>query len=82
LSKLPTISGAQAVRAFERLGYEVDHQRGSHIEALFIVAFPLYLANRRKLRTKQGSTSLWLLTLASGALLVLLFALWVLGLAL
>jgi len=31
LSKLPVVSGAQAVRAFERLGYEVDRQRGSHI---------------------------------------------------
>jgi len=31
LTKLPTISGSQAVRAFERLGYEVDRQRGSHI---------------------------------------------------
>jgi predicted RNA binding protein YcfA (HicA-like mRNA interferase family) len=31
LSKLPSISGSQAVRAFERLGYEVDRQRGSHL---------------------------------------------------
>jgi predicted RNA binding protein YcfA (HicA-like mRNA interferase family) len=31
LSKLPAVSGSQAVRAFERLGYEVDRQRGSHI---------------------------------------------------
>jgi predicted RNA binding protein YcfA (HicA-like mRNA interferase family) len=31
LSKLPVVSGSQAVRALERLGYEVDRQRGSHI---------------------------------------------------
>jgi len=31
LSKLPSISGATAVRAFERVGYTVDRQRGSHI---------------------------------------------------
>lgn len=31
MSNLPSISGSQAVRAFERLGYEVDRQRGSHI---------------------------------------------------
>ena len=29
--KLPAISGEQAVRAFARVGYEVDRQRGSHI---------------------------------------------------
>lgn len=31
MSKLPSISGAEAVRAIEGLGYEVDRQRGSHI---------------------------------------------------
>jgi predicted RNA binding protein YcfA (HicA-like mRNA interferase family) len=31
LSKLPSISGREAVRAFERIGYEQDRQRGSHI---------------------------------------------------
>lgn len=31
MSKLPVVSGSQAVRAFERLGHEVDRQRGSHI---------------------------------------------------
>ena len=29
--QLPVISGRQAVRAFERLGYEVVRQRGSHL---------------------------------------------------
>lgn len=31
MSRLPTISGSEAVRALQRLGYEVDRQRGSHI---------------------------------------------------
>ena len=29
--QLPVISGRQAIRAFERLGYEVVRQRGSHL---------------------------------------------------
>ncbi|MGB2824270.1 MAG: type II toxin-antitoxin system HicA family toxin [Phycisphaerae bacterium] len=31
MSKLPAISGAAAVKALERIGYEVDHQTGGHI---------------------------------------------------
>jgi len=31
MSRLPVCSGADAVGAFRRLGYEVDHQTGSHI---------------------------------------------------
>jgi len=31
LSKLPSISAREAIRAFERVGYERDRQRGSHI---------------------------------------------------
>jgi predicted RNA binding protein YcfA (HicA-like mRNA interferase family) len=31
VSRLPVCSGADAVRAFCRLGYVVDHQTGSHI---------------------------------------------------
>jgi predicted RNA binding protein YcfA (HicA-like mRNA interferase family) len=29
--KLPVVSGAEAVKAFGRVGYEVDEQHGSHI---------------------------------------------------
>ena len=29
--KLPSISGREVVKAFQRLGYEIDHQTGSHI---------------------------------------------------
>ncbi|MDA1311731.1 MAG: type II toxin-antitoxin system HicA family toxin [Acidobacteria bacterium] len=29
--KLPVVSGARAVEVFGKLGYEQDHQRGSHL---------------------------------------------------
>ena len=31
MAKLPTISSNDAIRAFQRAGYWVDHQTGSHI---------------------------------------------------
>lgn len=31
MSRLPVCSGQDAVRAFQKLGYRVDHQTGSHI---------------------------------------------------
>jgi len=31
MSRLPVCSGADAVKALRQLGYEVDHQTGSHI---------------------------------------------------
>ena len=31
MSRLPRISGRQAVKALRRLGYELDRQRGSHM---------------------------------------------------
>jgi predicted RNA binding protein YcfA (HicA-like mRNA interferase family) len=31
MSRLPVCSGPDAVRVFRKLGYEVDHQTGSHI---------------------------------------------------
>jgi predicted RNA binding protein YcfA (HicA-like mRNA interferase family) len=31
MSRLPVCSGADAVKAFRQLGYELDHQTGSHI---------------------------------------------------
>lgn len=34
MPKLPVISGADAVKAFERSGWHVDRQRGSHIVML------------------------------------------------
>jgi predicted RNA binding protein YcfA (HicA-like mRNA interferase family) len=32
LSRLPIVSGREAVKAFERIGYVVDRQRGSHMQ--------------------------------------------------
>lgn len=29
--KLPVVSGREAVKAFQKIGYQFDHQRGSHI---------------------------------------------------
>ena len=31
MKKLPLISGREAVKAFRKIGYEIDHQTGSHI---------------------------------------------------
>ena len=31
MSRLPLVSGKDAVRAFERIGYRASHQTGSHI---------------------------------------------------
>ncbi len=31
MSKLPVVSGPDSVKALRRIGYEVDHQTGSHL---------------------------------------------------
>jgi len=31
LSRLPVVSGREAVKAFEKIGFAADRQRGSHI---------------------------------------------------
>ena len=31
MSRLPVCFGADAIRAFQKLGYQVDHQTGSHL---------------------------------------------------
>ena len=31
MSRLPVCSGQDAIRAFQKLGYQVDHQTGSHV---------------------------------------------------
>ncbi len=31
MSKLPVVSGREAARALRQLGYELDHQTGSHL---------------------------------------------------
>jgi predicted RNA binding protein YcfA (HicA-like mRNA interferase family) len=41
MSKLPVISGLEAVKRFEKLGYTVVRQKGSHIRML-------HMSNRSK----------------------------------
>ncbi|MEX1139690.1 MAG: type II toxin-antitoxin system HicA family toxin [Bacteroidota bacterium] len=31
MTKLPVVSGKEAVKALAKIGYEFDHQKGSHI---------------------------------------------------
>lgn len=31
MGRLPVVSGRDAVRAFQKIGYELDHQTGSHM---------------------------------------------------
>ena len=31
MPRLPIISGKEALGAFQKIGYELDHQRGSHL---------------------------------------------------
>lgn len=31
MSKLPVVSGREAVKAFQKIGYFLDHQKGSHM---------------------------------------------------
>ena len=31
MSRLPVVSGKEAVKAFQKIGYAFDHQTGSHI---------------------------------------------------
>jgi predicted RNA binding protein YcfA (HicA-like mRNA interferase family) len=31
MSRLPVCSGQDAIRAFQRAGYQVDHETGSHV---------------------------------------------------
>ena len=34
MAKLPSVSGAEAIKAFERAGWHQDRQRGSHVVML------------------------------------------------
>ena len=49
MSKLPVCSGADAVRAFRQMGYEVDHQTGSHIILRHPTMRRLTVPNHREL---------------------------------
>ena len=50
MPKLPRVSGAQAVRALERLGFAVARQRGSHI-VMRRGAIGCVVPNHRELKT-------------------------------
>jgi len=49
MSKLPVCSGPDAVKAFRKLGYEVDHQTGSHIILRHATSRRLTVPNHREL---------------------------------
>ena len=49
MSRLPVCSGADAVRAFCQMGYEVDHQTGSHIILRHPTMRRLTVPNHREL---------------------------------
>ncbi len=49
MSRLPVCSGQDAVRAFRKLGYEVDHQTGSHIILRTLAGRRLTVPNHREL---------------------------------
>jgi predicted RNA binding protein YcfA (HicA-like mRNA interferase family) len=47
MPRLPRISGRKAVRAFQRAGWEVARQRGSHVvltkaESIYTLSVPLH----------------------------------------
>ncbi len=49
MSKLPVCSGQDAVKAFQKKGYEVDHQTGSHIILRHPTLRRLTVPNHREL---------------------------------
>jgi predicted RNA binding protein YcfA (HicA-like mRNA interferase family) len=49
MSRLPACSGQDAIRVFKKLGYEVDHQTGSHIILRHLQMRRLTVPNHREL---------------------------------
>ena len=49
MSRLPVCSGQDAVRAFRKLGYGVDHQTGSHVILRHASGRRLTVPNHREL---------------------------------
>ncbi len=49
MSRLPVCSGQDAIRAFQKLGYQVDHQTGSHIILRHLQMRRLTVPNHREL---------------------------------
>lgn len=57
MPKLPVISAAEAIRAFERLGFTIVRQRGSHI-VLRMGSSGCVVPNHRELKTGTLSGAL------------------------
>lgn len=49
MSRLPVCSGPDAVKAFGKIGYSVDHQTGSHIILRHLSGRRLTVPNHREL---------------------------------
>jgi len=49
MSRQPVCSGVDAVKAFRKVGYEVDHQTGSHIILRHATGRRLTIPNHREL---------------------------------
>jgi predicted RNA binding protein YcfA (HicA-like mRNA interferase family) len=49
MSRLPVCSGQDAIRVFEKVGYQVDHQTGSHIILRHPLMRRLTVPNHREL---------------------------------
>lgn len=49
MNKQPVCSGADAVKVFRKIGYEVDHQTGSHIILRHASGRRLTIPNHREL---------------------------------
>lgn len=49
MTRLPACSGADAMRAFGKLGYQLDHQTGSHLILRHPDQRRLTIPNRREL---------------------------------
>ena len=54
MARLPAISGLQAVAAFQRAGFDVSHQRGSHI-IMVKAGMPVTLSVPDHRRLKPGT---------------------------
>ena len=37
MSKLPQISGSECIKVLEKLGFEIAHQRGSHVKLVKMI---------------------------------------------
>lgn len=50
MPRLPSISGKETMKAFEKLGYERELQRGSHIVMVFPGRRPIAVPEHREIK--------------------------------